>query len=105
MLPPDEVARRQALIEEQTREAENPHFPEDEIIAKGKRELRAFLTEMPHGATLLRRICFGERIEGATVTEWGLIRLGSQGVWDTCMGWALEPDPVPDDGKTWEHEP
>ena len=94
MLPPDEAARRQALIEEQTKEAELPQFHDDELIAKGKVELRAFLENMPHGATLLRRICFGERIEGATVAEWGLMRLGSQGVWDTCMGWALEPGPV-----------
>ena len=97
MLPPHEVARRQALIEEQTREAEAPNVTDDELLAKGKQEMRAFLEGMPHGATLLRRICFGERMEEATVTEWGLMRLGSQGVWDTAMAWAMEPDPVPED--------
>ena len=92
MLPPHEVERRRALIEAQTRDAERPKVPDDELLAKGRAQLRAFLTEMPQGATLLRRICFGDRLEGANVTEWALMRLGSQGVWDTAMAWALEPD-------------
>ena len=94
MLPPHEVERRRALIEAQTRDAEVTGPPDDELLAKGKTELRAFLTEMPHGATLLRRICYGERMEHANVTEWALMRLGSEGVWETAVAWALEPDPV-----------
>ena len=96
MLPPERVAEMERRIEAQTRAADDPvHFPDDELLAKGKMQLRQFLTHASFvdGATLLRRICHSERMEGATVTEWGLMRLGAASVWDTAMAWALEPDP------------
>ena len=97
MLPPERVAEMERLIEAQTRAGDDPiGHPDDELLAKGKRQLRTFLTDAHYadGATLLRRICHSERMEGASVTEWGLMRLGAASVWDTAMAWALEPDPV-----------
>ena len=103
MLPPERVAEIERLIEQQTRTADDPvGHSDDELIAKGKVQLRTFLTDthFADGATLLRRICHSERMDGATVSEWALMRLGGAAVWDTATAWALEPDPVPQEDRT-----
>ena len=94
MLPPDEVERRLALIERQTRGTDGPAGPpEPELLARGRAQVRAFLTEpsFRDGATLLRQICRPAPVRGATLTEHGLFTLGANAVWDTLTELAAAP--------------